>query len=63
MSDEIRLDRDGPVAIVTLNRPQSRNAITFAMCAGLSSPVEGWIQTRFSSNLPTTRGRTSSRQL
>lgn len=31
MSDEILLDRDGPIAIVTLNRPESRNAITYAM--------------------------------
>jgi len=31
MGDEILVARDGPVAIVTLNRPQSRNAITYAM--------------------------------
>lgn len=31
MTDEILLERDGPVATVTLNRPEKRNALTFGM--------------------------------
>jgi len=38
-----------------------RSAITRAIWAGVSSPFDGKIQLRFSSNLPTTLGRTSSR--
>ena len=34
-----------------------------AIRAGVNSPVEGSIQSPFSSNLPTTLGRMSSRQL
>ncbi|GAA2089325.1 enoyl-CoA hydratase/isomerase family protein [Actinomadura alba] len=32
----LRLDVDGPVATVTLNRPERRNAMTFAMWRGLA---------------------------
>ena len=31
MSDEVRLDRDGGVAVITLNAPERRNALTAAM--------------------------------
>lgn len=31
MSEPILIERDGPIATVILNRPQQRNAITFAM--------------------------------
>ena len=37
--------------------------IQFAIIDGVSSPEDGRIHSPFSSNLPTTRGRTSSRQL
>ncbi len=47
MSDnqDLLLERDGEVVIVTLNRPQARNALTFDMYAGLAefcaSPSDG----------------------
>ena len=40
-----------------------RLAISLAIGPGASSPFDGRIQWRSSSNLPITRGRTSSRQL
>ena len=35
MSDELLFERDGPLALVTFNRPQARNAVTWAMYDGL----------------------------
>ena len=35
MTDEILFDREGPIAIVTLNRPKALNALTLAMCRTL----------------------------
>jgi enoyl-CoA hydratase/carnithine racemase len=34
-TNEIRLDRDGPVATIWLDRPAKRNAMSYAMWAGL----------------------------
>jgi enoyl-CoA hydratase/carnithine racemase len=31
MSDDVYLETDGPVAVIVLNRPEKRNALTFAM--------------------------------
>lgn len=36
MSEELLIERDGPVATVTFNRPDKRNALTFAMYEGLA---------------------------
>ncbi len=47
---------------LTKKRPM-RAAMTRAMRAGVSSSVDGRTQAPVSSNFPTTRGRTSSRQL
>jgi len=33
---ELLIERDGPIASITLNRPDKRNALTFKMYAGLS---------------------------
>ncbi len=33
---ELLIERDGPIASITLNRPDKRNALTFEMYAGLS---------------------------
>lgn len=36
MSEELLIERDGPVAVLTLNRPEKRNALTFGMYEGLA---------------------------
>jgi enoyl-CoA hydratase/carnithine racemase len=36
---EVRLDRDGDVAVLTLNRPEARNALTFRTYAELEDAV------------------------
>jgi enoyl-CoA hydratase len=35
VSEELLFERDGPLALVTFNRPQARNALTWAMYDGL----------------------------
>lgn len=37
MTDEIRVDHDGPVATIWLDRPAKRNAMSYAMWAALES--------------------------
>ena len=40
MSDDVLLiDRDGPVAVVTLNRPKARNALDPALVAALGAAL------------------------
>src|SRR5262245_3810699 len=40
MAEELLFERDGPLALVTFNRPQARNAITWAMYDGLLAACE-----------------------
>ena len=40
MSEHVRVDRDGAVLAITLNRPERRNAITIAMYAALADAIE-----------------------
>lgn len=40
MTDELRVETDGPVLRVTFDRPQARNAMTFAMYDGLVEACE-----------------------
>ena len=44
MTDEILIDREGPIAIVTLNRPKALNALTLAMCRALLPKIAEWAQ-------------------
>jgi enoyl-CoA hydratase/carnithine racemase len=39
MTDNVRLDRDGPIATVTLNRPDQRNALSDPMLTDLGRAV------------------------
>ncbi len=41
MPDDLRLARDGPVATLTLNRPEKRNAITIEMWRALPGMLRG----------------------
>jgi enoyl-CoA hydratase/carnithine racemase len=41
MSDHVRIERDGAVLAITLDRPDRRNAITVAMYAALADAIEG----------------------
>ena len=41
MSEHVRLERDGGLLSITLNRPQRRNAITVAMYSALADAIEG----------------------
>lgn len=41
MSEHVRVDKQGEVLAITLNRPERRNAITVAMYAALAEAVEG----------------------
>lgn len=40
MSEHVRVEREGPVLKITLNRPERRNAITVAMYAALADAIE-----------------------
>jgi enoyl-CoA hydratase/carnithine racemase len=40
VAEELLFERDGPLAIVTFNRPQARNAVTWAMYDGLLAACE-----------------------
>ncbi len=40
MSDEVLLDRRDGVLIITINRPEARNAVNGAVAAGLEAAVE-----------------------
>ncbi len=40
MSEHVRVERDGPILAITLNRPERRNAITVAMYAALADAIE-----------------------
>ena len=40
MSQHVRVERDGAVLAITLNRPERRNAITIAMYAALADAIE-----------------------
>ena len=40
MSEHVRIERDGDVLAITLNRPERRNAITVAMYAALADAIE-----------------------
>src|SRR5690349_5994027 len=40
-SEHVRIERDGDVLAITLNRPERRNAITVAMYAALADAIEG----------------------
>ena len=41
MSEEVRIERDGPVLAITLARPQRRNALTVAMYGALAEAIGG----------------------
>ena len=40
MSDEILTERRGRVLVITINRPESRNAVNLAVSQGLSDAVD-----------------------
>jgi enoyl-CoA hydratase/carnithine racemase len=40
VTDELLFERDGPLALVTFNRPQARNAVTWEMYDGLLAACE-----------------------
>lgn len=42
MTDEILFDREGPIVIVTLNRPRALNALTLGMSQALLAQLDGW---------------------
>lgn len=41
MSEHVRVERDGALLAITLNRPERRNAITVAMYSALAEAIEG----------------------
>lgn len=41
MSEHLKIERDGGVLVLTLNRPEKKNAITDAMYAALAEMLEG----------------------
>jgi enoyl-CoA hydratase len=40
MSDEVLVDVDGGVAVITINRPQARNAVNGAVARGIAAAVD-----------------------
>ncbi|GAB4230509.1 MAG: enoyl-CoA hydratase/isomerase family protein [Methyloligellaceae bacterium] len=40
-AEELLIEREGPLAVVTLNRPEKRNALTFEMYEGLADFCRG----------------------
>ncbi|MQA96790.1 MAG: crotonase/enoyl-CoA hydratase family protein [Streptosporangiales bacterium] len=40
MSDEVLLSIDGPVAVITINRPQARNAVNAAVAQGVAAALD-----------------------
>ena len=44
MSMDIRFDRQGPLGIVTLDRPQALNALTLEMAAALDDRLTAWAE-------------------
>lgn len=40
MADEVRTERDGPVLVVTLNRPEVRNAVNGAAARAVAAAVD-----------------------
>lgn len=40
MSDEILTERRGRVLVITINRPESRNAVNLAVSQGLADAVD-----------------------
>lgn len=41
MSDEVLVDVDGGVAVITINRPQARNAVNGAVARGIAAALDG----------------------
>ena len=41
MTDHVRLEREGRVLVITLNRPDKKNAVTQAMYAAMAEALEG----------------------
>ena len=40
MADEVSVDVDGPVAVITINRPQARNAVNEAVASGVAAAID-----------------------
>lgn len=40
MADEVLLERQGRTLIITINRPEARNAVNFAVSQGLADAVD-----------------------
>lgn len=40
MSDEVLVERDGAVQVITINRPQAKNALNAAVAAGVAAAVD-----------------------
>ena len=40
MSDEVLTERQGRVLVITINRPDSRNAVNLAVSQGLADAVD-----------------------
>ncbi|MBB4632110.1 enoyl-CoA hydratase [Sphingosinicella soli] len=41
MTDHIRIERDGRVLVITMNRPEKKNALTHAMYAAMAGAIDG----------------------